>query len=285
MLATNFLDDVLTALPKLKDQHARTSSTYSFIERIIKREIENFFEGLETGKKVFGPFGSISFPFFRMGAISSKDLFGLDELILFSYYWVNRENYRRVIDIGANIGLHSLLLAKCGFEVEAFEPDPIHFQKLKETMKLNSVSLKETHCAAVSNKSGKAEFVRVLGNTTSNHLAGAKQPYGELERFEVPLFNIKDLIKNTDLIKMDVEGHEGEILIATVSSDWNHTDAFVEIGTPVIAEQVFNHFRRLEVGVFSQKIGWEKVKKLDEMPTSYKEGSIFISKKEGMKWT
>ena len=39
-----------------------------------------------------------------------------------------------VIDIGANIGLHTIVMAKCGFTVHSFEPDPIHFNELKKNL-------------------------------------------------------------------------------------------------------------------------------------------------------
>src|SRR5690349_11853642 len=71
----------------------------------------------------FGPFGPLALPYRRMGAIDSVDLFGLDELILFAFYWANRSRYRRSVDIGANIGLHSIVMARCGLAVRSFEPD------------------------------------------------------------------------------------------------------------------------------------------------------------------
>ena len=37
---------------------------------------------------------------------------------MFAFYYRNREFHKKVADIGANIGLHSIVLSKCGFEVE-----------------------------------------------------------------------------------------------------------------------------------------------------------------------
>ncbi|HSX37761.1 MAG TPA: FkbM family methyltransferase [Chlamydiales bacterium] len=235
-------------------------------------------------QRSLGPIGTFYFPYFRMGAVDSIDLFGLDELILFSFYWVNRKRYKKALDIGANIGLHTTVLSKCGYQVRSFEPDPIHFAKLLEILDANNIKDVDARQAAVSHRSGEAEFVRVLGNTTSSHLAGCKQPYGDLERFPVPLFDIRTLIREADLIKMDVEGHEAALIAATVSEDWNCTDAVIEVGASDKAESIFAHLQKIGVHAFAQKIGWEPVKKLEDMPFSYKDGSLFISKKPSMSW-
>jgi len=282
---TNFIDEMILGLPAIHNQHARTTDAYASYAKVLRSEIEPLFKDVSTERKSFGPFGKIAFPYFNMGNKNSLDLFDLDEFIIFSFYWINRNRYKRVLDIGANIGLHSLILSKCGYQIESFEPDPFHFEQLKYVMQINDVKNVTPHCAAVSCKSGQAEFVRVLGNTTSSHLAGCKNPYGELERFSVPLFNIQDLIGKADLIKMDVEGHENEILLATKGSDWDSIDAIVEIGSADKAKLIYEHLNKERVHLFSQKINWQKATKLEDIPTSYKEGSLFISKKQKMPWS
>jgi FkbM family methyltransferase len=246
--------------------------------------LDLFGQEAAEGFKELKPFGRLCLPYKKMGAIDSVDLFGLDELILFSFYWSNRERYRRVADIGANIGLHSIMMSRCGYEVMCFEPDPRHFEWLKTNLELNDVSSVTPFNVAVGTKEGTAEFVRVLGNTTGSHLAGAKaNPYGELERFPVKLVDFKSVLAKVDLIKMDVEGFEREILLSTTAADWKNTDLMVEVGTPENAQAVFDHFRG-SVSLFAQKIGWKKVQKLTDMPTSYKEGTLFLTVKEGMPW-
>ncbi len=284
MSSSKTIEQILFALPIIKEYHARTSALYPIFEKAAKNEVERLFCDSSTEKKVFGPFGELVFPYFKMGAIDSLDLFGLDELILFSFYWTNRARYKKTLDIGANIGLHTTLMARCGFEVRLFEPDPVHFAKLQETIALNEVQGIISHQAAVSSRSGEAEFVRVIGNTTSSHLAGCKQPYGDVERFSVPLFDIREIMRSVDLIKMDVEGHEDQIILATKSEDWQHTDALVEVGAADKAEQIFKHLRQIGVRLFAQKKGWLEVDHLEEMPTSYKDGSLFISTKAAMPW-
>jgi FkbM family methyltransferase len=220
-----------------------------------------------------------------MGAVTSVDLFGLDELLIFSFYWANRDRYRRVGDLGANIGIHSIMLDRCGYEIKAFEPDNVHFDLLRNNLDANNCKNVTPIMKAVSTQDGELEYVRVLGNTTGSHLAGSKEnPYGELETFTVPTLNIAGIMAWADLIKMDIEGHEKQVLLATSSDDWQGTDAFVEIGTAETASLVFTHLSSLGVNMFAQKINWVKVEKSSDLPTSYREGSLFLTLNSDMPW-
>jgi len=278
------LGKLFSLLSSLPQYHSPSSSLYKFLDEVAKQNAAQLFSDPSDDKKPFGPFGSLALPFFEMGAVSSKNLLGLDELILFSFYWENRHRYKRALDIGANIGLHTVVMEKCGFEVQAFEPDPLHFSQLEEVLRLNSSSRSTLHQGAVSNKTGEAEFTRVLGNTTSSHLSGSKQPYGALERFPVKIYDIRSLIGWADLIKMDVEGHEDAILLATKRQDWEKTDAVLEIGSRENGEKIFHHLQREQIHAFAQKTGWKRVSSLEEMPSSYRDGSLFISTKSLMPW-
>jgi FkbM family methyltransferase len=234
----------------------------------------------------FGPFGKISLPYRKMGAIDSIDLFGLNELVLFAFYNANRGRYRKAVDIGANLGLHTILLSRCGFAVTSYEPDPIHFEWLSGDVKLNELAGVNLVCAAVSDREGTAEFVRVKGNTTGSHLAGAKSnPYGDLDRFPVEIHAFDKALGDADLVKIDAEGHEVIILKSLPIARWNALDAVVEIGTPENAAAVFEHFRGTPVKLFSQKLGWQPAARVEDIPTSHREGSLFISVKSEMHWS
>src|SRR5262249_33825498 len=138
--------------------------------------------------------------------------------------------------------------------------------------------------AAVSKAKGTADFVRVLGNTTASHILGSKKPYGELETFKVELTDIKELLPKADLLKMDVEGHEKEIILGTDASHWKKTDAFIEIGSKENASAIYKYLPTLNLKAFSQKTGWKQVTSLEQMPTSHKEGTCFLTPKNKMPW-
>jgi FkbM family methyltransferase len=266
--------------------HARGTSLYRFVEGLTTTAFHEAQPAFEAGEKVaIAELGSIVLPYEKMGAIDSIDLFGLDELLMFSFYYRNRGRYARAADIGANLGLHSILLSLCGSKVEAYEPDPEHHEKLIRNLGLNGINSCTVHKAAVSEKDGTMQFVRVLGNTTSSHLAGAKaNPYGELERFDVAVHDINSIADRVDLFKIDAEGHEAVLLNALAIDAWNRVDAFVEIGTPENARAVFDRFHKTGVNIFSQKRGWTRAESIEDVPVTYKEGGIFISVKPEMPW-
>ena len=285
MSSASILESLLLALPSLSGQHAPGSEVYALLKQVARREVEDLFYEHEPKVREFEPFGDLVFPYHKMGAIDSLNLFDFDELIIFSFYWVNRQRYRRVLDIGANIGLHSIILSKCGFEVRAYEPDSQHFKILERNLALNNCPNVQVFNAAVSSKRGEMEFVRVLGNTTASHLAGSKaNPYGELERFPVKVEAIEPLITWADLVKLDVEGHEKEVLLATNRNHWLGTDALVEVENESNAASIYKHFTALGVRLFSQKTNWQLVRDVDDMPTSYREGTLFVTCKSEMPW-
>lgn len=285
LIPTHLFDRLIEKLPAWADQHAPDSNLYGSLKGVIRREIEKLFSDPNPEPKPFGPFGELIFPYHRMGAIDSLNLFDLDEVIIFSFYWANRHRYRRVLDIGANIGLHSILLDRCGFDVRAYEPDPSHFDILVSRLAVNGSQRVRVFQKAVSSGNREAEFIRVLGNTTSSHLAGSKShPYGELETCVVETQAIGPVMQWADLMKLDVEGHEAEILLSTGREDWNHTDAFVEVQSRRNAALILEHFEKIHVPLFSQKTNWCRVRDVSCMPRSYREGALFISLKDTMPW-
>jgi FkbM family methyltransferase len=278
------LGPLFTQLRENPSLHVPGTEAYSRWKAEARAAVAPLFSGAAPTPQPFGPFGPLTLPYTRMGAIDSLDLFGLDELIIFAFYDANRARYRQAIDIGANLGLHSIIMAKCGFTVRAFEPDPRHFAILLSNLKANAITTVEPFQAAVSIRDGEAEFVRVLGNTTGSHLAGAKDSYGEKEVFPVTIRAVAPLFEWASFAKIDAEGHEKELLLATTRDHFNHLDIMVEIGSTANAAAVFNHFSALKVGMFPQKLGWGKATTASDLPTSHRDGSLFVTARPAMPW-
>ena len=282
----NSLGEIIELLPALAAQHARTSSIYQALDQTSQALVAKSRFASELNEAVtLGSYGPVVFPFVKMGSISTLELFGLDELIIFAFYWNNRNRYRNAADIGANLGLHSILMAKCGWDVTAYEPDPFHAKRLSSNLELNSITKVKLAEAAVSDKTGTLEFVRVLGNTTSSHLAGAKNnAYGVLEKFPVKVESIAAIMPTVDFVKMDAEGQEKIIILGTTTEHWRNTDMIVEVGSEENAFAIYQHLQKIGVRAFAQKRGWAEVKSLEDMPTHYKQGSLFITQKSQMFW-
>lgn len=282
----NHWGPLLEALRTTSDHHTHTSKLYKYFNNMALEMSERTFGKNQIQEAIIGDAGKVIMPFFSMGAINSTHLFGLDELIIFAYYMSNKQRYVNVADIGANIGLHSIFMAKCGWNVTSYEPDPIHAKQFSENMRRNKIGNKiSLYEKAVSSKSGKHHFVRVLGNTTGSHLAGAKsKPYGKLERFAVDVDGIDQIIGKFDLVKLDIEGQEAIAICASKKDQWAKTDAIIEVGSAKNAEMIFDHLNQIGVGMFPQQINWQRATSVEQIPTNYKQGSLFISTSNQMNW-
>ena len=282
----DILKNLIDLLPKIKLNHSPTSDIYIYLSKIAKYSVNNLLGPRSNGKVNLGALGEIEIPFFSMGAYNTTHLFGLDELILFSFYAQNKFRYKKVADLGANIGLHSVIMSNLGFDVTSYEPDKIHFQKIQHHVDINCKKFKPKLInKAISTKSETVDFIRVIGNTTGSHIKGSKNsPYGELETITVETDTFIDIVEKFDFLKIDIEGHEAEVLTSTSKRNWLNTDAMVEVGSELNAKIIFEFFKVIQVNLFSQKTCWNKVEKLEDMPTSYKEGSLFISCKANVPW-
>jgi FkbM family methyltransferase len=273
----------------LKNQivHSCKNVKYKKFSKIIKDYIEDYYKNYTSNKFLkLGNICKINFPLFSMGAINSKHLFGIDEIIIFCFYFINKNKYRKVYDLGSNIGMHSLILSKLNYKVFSYEPDPAHIKQQKKNLKINKQLQKvKLFKKAITNYEGTIKFLKVLGNTTSNHVLGDKKGvYGKTKTILVKTDNFKKIISNADLIKIDVEGHEAVLILCTSSVDWNKTDAIMEIGSKENAKKIFQHCKKINLNIFSQVSGWKKVINLKKMPSTYKNGSVFLSKKNKMNW-
>lgn len=277
---------LIQSLIENPSQHSRDSSFYKTHEQELLNMLENSdLNNGKSGHESFEPFGDLYFPYREMGAINTIHLFGLDELIIFSYYWANKSRYKNVADLGANIGLHSLIMDRCGFSINSFEPDPIHIGVFQENIANNKSVNITINQKAISDKSETVDFIRVLGNTTGSHLAGAKEdPYGELETFSVETCDINEVLLDNDFVKMDIEGQEATAILSTKKDTWANVEMILEVGTEKNAKIIFEYLNEINVNMFSQKTGWNKVSDLADVPTSYKQGSLFLSVADEMSW-
>jgi len=279
--------DYLQANP---DSHNPDSEVYSRVEDSLKKigasevlranlEDTNFsFVGLRKFR--------IIFPFLQMGSVSTVDLLRVDELVMFAYYDKYIDEYEVFFDLGANVGLHSLVVAALDAKVIAYEPDEKHFEILKNNVKLNGLKNIEYRNAAIGTINGDVQFIRVLGNTTSSHIKGEKaNPYGELEEFTVRCDELNQQLTpyKKSLLKIDIEGMEAKLIQSISKSNWQKVDAFVEVGTMDNAKLIFEYCKDVGLKIYTQQSGWAEISDVSEMPINYRGGSIFLTFSQ-MKW-
>lgn len=123
-----------------------------------------------------------------------------------------------VLDIGANIGYYALmelnLIGKTG-NLIAVEPSPSNVDLLKRNLSLNGYLGVEVHNAAISNISGNKLFhLSSMSNLNTFHNIGTGIEHLSGESLNVQTFTVPEIMKgrHLDLIRMDVEGHEVEVL-------------------------------------------------------------------------
>lgn len=115
------------------------------------------------------------------------------------------------VDVGANIGLASLLISELApsAKVIAFEPIPKTFEYLVENIRRNGCEAKiSAHRVAVGRQSGSIRFSQE-DNSAINHITS------EEGGVEVPLTSIDTFFRkgpDIDFLKIDVEGFEDQVL-------------------------------------------------------------------------
>ena len=280
------IQDILQAINSDAEFHSCTTSKYKQLKADARELAVRIFGRTGTNCIDSSSLGSIRLPYFSMGNIDSTNLFDLDELIIFCMYLNSKGAYLKSLDIGSNLGLHSIVMSNLGMTVTAYEPDPIHFDRLRSNLQMNNAheSVKPV-LKAVSSKSGRGEFTRVVGNTTGSHISGAKRDvYGQLEKFEVEIVSIAEILDDVNFIKLDAEGEEKNILLAISSERWDSLDITAEIGSIENSQEIFDRLTEQGVNIFAQKKFWKRINSVDEMPRSYRDGSVFISRKSEMPW-
>jgi FkbM family methyltransferase len=115
-----------------------------------------------------------------------------------------------VVDVGANIGLYAIALAKRvgdSGKVHAFEPDPTNFRALSRHCSMNGVTARVVlYEVAAAEKDGSLSFEGGLGS--ESHIGGDGQLY------RVDGISLDSVFAGgcVDILKIDVEGFEEQVL-------------------------------------------------------------------------
>jgi len=138
-----------------------------------------------------------------------------------------------VIDVGASIGLFSLLAASQDANVLVYEPDPEVFQILLENIRMNpATQIRARQCALGSRNETRVlyRFGESAGN--SFFFRPGKEPSLSAPEATVECFSLAEIfeidsIGHCDLMKMNCEGAEFEILLGTPRTLFERIQAIV----------------------------------------------------------
>lgn len=121
-----------------------------------------------------------------------------------------------VLDIGANVGLYTLLLARqvgTTGRVIAFEPGPKSYSLLVQNIALNGYTNVCAENVAVSERAGTVDLYVCRTGESDNRIAGTLNPTDNWDKMSIRSIDIdtyldQNGIAEVDFIKMDIQGAE-----------------------------------------------------------------------------
>lgn len=143
------------------------------------------------------------------------------------------------IDCGANVGDYTIMLARSGAIVHAFEPDPVAFEEL--AVRTSGFSNVVLHNQAISNASGVTKLYLhedrsrdPLFASTGSSLLSTKTNVNKDTFVEVEAIRFSEFVSSIGpvaILKIDIEGHEIEVIndLIDTGAIQNVQMAFVEL--------------------------------------------------------
>jgi FkbM family methyltransferase len=189
-----------------------------------------------------------------------------------------------VLDIGANVGWHTLLMARLvgdGGRVLAAEPNPSVRTRLRENLDLNRFRHVEVVPYAIADAEGTPEFYGPAADdpqSGNGYVVGTKAQEGgamihvEARRLDTIVSAAR--LDRIDLIKIDVEGFEWPVLQGGVDSvakfrphiifEYNAEYAGRGGGSPELFQDFFN---RYNYRLFALEREWARAIALGNWPS------------------
>ena len=167
--------------------------------------------------------GRLSFLGYRLDYFNqSHALFLVHEIFVNAAYDFTSPNLRpRIVDCGANIGMAVLFFKAVRPEAEviAFEPHPVTFARLVETIDSNGLHDVHAENAAVGDKGGTAAFYTHQSDHGSL-IGSVDRSWGGDERLEIRSVRLSGWIREpVDFLKIDVEGAEYSVIDDLIETD------------------------------------------------------------------
>ena len=122
------------------------------------------------------------------------------------------------MDIGANVGHHSIFLSKFASQVLAFEPYPKVNMQFRQQIAHNNISNIQIFETGLSDRRETLNYYAPTGNNEGigsfdeSSIGKGNTSYGKLELQEGDQVIESDSWKNIKLIKIDVEGFEKKVI-------------------------------------------------------------------------
>lgn len=282
------LSCLIKLVPYLHRFHSPSNKVFIIFRKLILLMLKKY--KIVNKKEIcFFPYnfnGNLKWPLKQFGNLDSYCYFDLQEIILHSFYFINRNKYKFAIDFGTNIGIDAIVLASFGIKTFAYEPDKDLLSFAKKSKKLNKLKNLELYPFGILDKNKKQKFIKVLNNLNASHVKGARSFYGKYKEIicEFKSFDYMKIKEIPNLIKINIEGSESKVVPTIPLKVWKKADVFIEVHDKKNRDKLWSFFLKNKLNVFSQKKNWKRCEKIDQLPLSNKEGYIFVSTKNEMKW-
>lgn len=122
------------------------------------------------------------------------------------------------LDIGANIGHHSLFMSQYCGQILAIEPYELVRKQLELKIKTNQIQNIQVHPLGLGQADAELDFYAPKGSNTgtgsfvATHDTENNALFGKLKIVDADEYIFKQSLKKINLIKMDVEGFEKNVL-------------------------------------------------------------------------
>jgi FkbM family methyltransferase len=127
-----------------------------------------------------------------------------------------------IYDLGANIGLYSLVFAANRKRVvHAFEPFDEALAGLRRNIEINRLSNVYVHPVVLTDHSGSCRFTTDGITATTSHISGEGEPGRDLPCSDLDSYIAKMKLALPDLVKLDIEDSE-ELIFSGMQSILKH---------------------------------------------------------------
>lgn len=233
---------------------------------------------------ILEPFNEIKFYNHKLGKYYVHEILLLEHELIQIYLYNKYRNFKKFADLGSNVGLHSLLASQIFNEVKSFEPESHTYGSLKKNVELNKLTNITLFNKAVSLSNTNLKFIKNYENPTSNHLDLSivsdeyNKNYQNLELIEVQCESIFNVLETSDILKIDIEGHEGMIFKNLDANKIKNKILFVEIHNDSNSKDIQDFYiknkRNLKCYLINK--GIKTVTSVESFPKRASDGSIIF---------
>ncbi len=186
----------------------------------------------------------------------------------------------RAVDIGANIGHHTMVMSKCvgeKGEVYAFEPIPGIRDQLNESIKINDFKNIKVFPYALGDEN-KTENLSIASNNIGSSSIIPAHVDSNTRKITIEVKRLDDIIDNKiDFIKIDVEGYEYFTLMGSIETIKKYSPAILIEFSPLYYQanneshslKILELFDKLEYRIYDLENNKEEVTQFQDFINTF----------------